>query len=120
VRSSGSRLTSIWALGAGTRPSHFRLTHAVVHCSLAPRTLGPTRSVLVGRSWLERRRPTSRPAKSGQIAGRAGRERVEVIIRLISPYGSLALLGPSVLNVRMNHESAECKLLDVLCRLKIS
>jgi hypothetical protein len=62
----------------------------------------------------------SRPAKSGQTAGRAGRERVEVIIRLISPYGGLALLGPSVLNVRMQHESAECKLLDVLCRAKTS
>jgi hypothetical protein len=57
----------------------------------------------------------SRPAKSGQTAGRAGREGVEVIIRLISPYGDLALLGPSVLNVRMQQDVAECKLLDEVC-----
>jgi hypothetical protein len=57
----------------------------------------------------------SRPAKSGQTAGWAGREGVEVIIRLISPYGGLALLGPSVLNVRMQQDVAECKLLDEVC-----
>jgi hypothetical protein len=57
----------------------------------------------------------SRPAKSGQTAGWAGREGVEVIIRLISPCGSLALLGPSVRNVMMQHGRAECKMLLVLC-----